>query len=265
MRNKDKKYYFRTTKENFEKIPGMPIGYWASDNLLEDFEKGIKTSELVEPKVGLQTGDNNLFLRQWYEVREKEISYNTETIDETKDNGYKWYPYNKGGERRQWYGNYDYVVNWENNGNEIRNFKDGNGKLRSRPQNTEYYFKEAITWSLITSGGFSIRYRESGSIHDVSGMSAFSEDKLRLKYILSIMGTKISNFVFNMLNPTVNLQVGDFNNFPVIENEQIKPKVLSIVDKCIKISKYDWNTFETAWDFKVSPLVNFERYIELLI
>jgi len=93
-------------------------------------------------------------------------------------------------------------------------------------------------------------------------MSAFSENKLRLKYILGIMGTKISNFIFNMLNPTVNLQVGDFNNFPVIENEQIKPKVISIVDDCIKISKYDWNTFETAWDFKVSPLVNIERYVE---
>lgn len=253
---------FQINQKNFEKIPGMPIGYWASDNLLEDFEKGIKTSELVEPKVGLQTGDNNLFLRQWYEVEEEKISYNTKSITETENNEYKWYPYNKGGERRQWYGNYDYVVNWENNGNEIRNFKDSNGKLRSRPQNTEYYFKEAITWSLITSGGFSIRYRESGSIHDVSGMSAFSEDKLRLKYILGIMGTKISNFVFNMLNPTVNLQAGDFNNFPVIENKQIKPKVISIVDDCIKISKYDWNTFETAWDFKVSPLVNFERYVE---
>lgn len=262
IENKDKKYYFRTTKENFEKIPGMPIGYWASESLLKDFEKGIKTSELIEPKQGLATADNDRFLRQWYEVEEKKISYNTKSINETENNEYKWYLYNKGGERRQWYGNYDYVVNWGNNGNEIRNFKDGNGKLRSRPQNTNYYFKEAITWSLITSGGFSIRYRESGSIHDVSGMSAFSEDKLRLKYILGIMGTKISNFVFNMLNPTVNLQVGDFNNFPVIENEQIKPKVISIVDDCIKISKYDWNTFETAWDFKVSPLVNFERYVE---
>ena len=262
VENKDKKYYFRKAKENFEKILGIPIGYWASENLLEDFEKGIKTSELIEPKQGLATADNDRFLRQWYEVEEEKISYNTKSITETENNEYKWYPYNKGGERRQWYGNYDYVVNWENNGNEIRNFKDSNGKLRSRPQNTEYYFKEAITWPLITSGGFSIRYRESGSIHDVSGMSAFSENKLRLKYILGIMGTKISNFIFNMLNPTVNLQVGDFNNFPVIENEQIKPKVISIVDDCIKISKYDWNTFETAWDFKVSPLINFERYVE---
>jgi len=253
---------FQVNQKNFEKIPRMPIVYWASENLLEDFEKGIKTSELIEPKQGLATADNNRFLRQWYEVEEEKINYNIKSIEETESNEYKWYPYNKGGERRQWYGNYDYIVNWENNGNEIRNFKDSNGKLRSVVRNPNYYFKEAITWPLITSGGFSIRYRESGSIHDVSGMSAFSENELRLKYILGIMGTKISNFIFNMLNPTVNLQVGDFNNFPVIENEQIKPKVISIVDDCIKISKYDWNTFETAWDFKVSPLVNFERYVE---
>lgn len=253
---------FQINQKNFEKIPGMPIGYWTSENLLKDFEKGIKTSELIEPKQGLATADNDRFLRQWYEVEEKKISYNTKSITETENNEYKWYPYNKGGERRQWYGNYDYVVNWENNGNEIRNFKDSNGKLRSRPQNTEYYFKEAITWSLITSGGFSIRYRESGSIHDVTGMEAFSKDSLRLKFILGLMSTKISNYIFNILNSTMALQVGDFNNFPVIENEQIKPKVISIVDDCIKISKYDWNTFETAWDFKASPLVNIERYVE---
>ena len=225
VENKDKKYYFRKAKENFEKIPGMPVGYWVSKNMLEDFEKGIKTSELVEPKVGLQTGDNNFFLRQWY-------------------------------------GNYDYVVNWENNGNEIRNFKDSNGKLRSRPQNTEYYFKGAVTWSDITSGNFAIRYREKGSIHDVVGMSVFSEKIDRLKYILGLSGTKISNSIFRLLNPTIHLPIGTFSNFPVIENEQIKPKVISIVDDCIKISKYDWNTFETAWDFKVSPLINFERYVE---
>jgi len=262
LENKNCGYFYETNEKNFEKIPGMPIGYWASENLLEDFEKGIKTSELIEPKQGLATADNDRFLRQWYEVEEEKISYNTKSITETENNEYKWYPYNKGGERRQWYGNYDYVVNWEDNGNEIRNFKDGKGKLRSRPQNTNYYFKEAITWSLITSGGFSIRYRESGSIHDVTGMEAFSEDSLRLKFILGLMSTKISNYIFNILNSTMALQVGDFNNFPVIENKQIKPKVISIVDSCIKISKYDWNTFETAWDFKVSPLVNFERYVE---
>ena len=262
LKNKECGYFYEASKENFGKIPGMPIGYWASENLLKDFEKGIKTGDLIEPRQGLATADNDRFLRQWYEVIENRISYKTKSTEESMDNGYKWYLYNKGGERRQWYGNYDYVANWENDGSEIRNFKDNKGKLRSRPQNTSYYFKEAVTWSLITSGGFSIRYREKGGIHDVSGMSAFTEDNRKLKYILGLMGTKISDYVFKMFNPTVNLQVGDFNNFPVIENEHIKPKVISIVDECIKISKYDWNTFETSWDFAVSPLVNIERYIE---
>lgn len=262
LENKNCGYFYEANEKNFEKIPGMPIGYWAIENLLEDFEKGIKASELIEPKQGLATADNDRFLRQWYEVEEEKISYNTKSITETENNEYKWYPCNKGGERRQWYGNYDYVVNWENNGNEIRNFKDSNGKLRSRPQNTNYYFKEAVTWSKITSGGFSIRFREEGSIHETAGMSVFSGDNKRLKYILGIISTKLSNYIFNIFNPTINLNTGDFELFPVIENEQIKPKVISIVDDCVKISKYDWNTFETAWDFKVSPLVNFERYVE---
>jgi len=262
LENKNCGYFYEANEKNFEKIPGMPIGYWASESLLKDFEKGIKTSELIEPKQGLATADNDRFLRQWYEVEEEKISYNTKSIEETENGKYKWCPCNKGGERRQWYGNYDYVVNWENNGNEIRNFKDSKGKLRSRPQNTNYYFKEAITWSKVTSGGFSIRYREKGSIHETAGMSVFSSDNKRLKYILGIISTKLSNYIFNIFNPTINLNTGDFELFPVIENEQIKPKVLSIVDDCIKISKYDWNTFETAWDFKVSPLVNFERYME---
>lgn len=262
IENKDKKYYFRTAKENFEKIPGIPIGYWVSESLLKDFEKGIKVLDLTEPKVGLQTGSNDLFLRQWYEVEEEKISYNSESITETENNEYKWYPYNKGGERRQWYGNYDYVVNWENNGDKIKNFKNDEGRIRSSVKNTKYYFREAITYSDITSGRFAIRYRKKGSIHDVKGMSAFSTDNIKLKYILGIMGTKISDYVFKILNPTISLQIGNFSDFPVIENEQIKPKVISIVDDCIKISKYDWNTFETAWDFKVSPLANIERYVE---
>lgn len=256
---------FQINQKNFEKIPGIPIGYWASENLLKDFEKGIRTSELVEPRQGLATTDNDRFLRQWYEVEGGKINYNTKSINHTENNKFKWYPCNKGGARRQWSGNYDYVVNWENNGSEIKkNILYKYPYLKTPDfvaKNTNYYFKKAITWSDITSGGFAIRYREEGSIHDVTGMSAFSDSTFKLKYILGLLSTKISDYIFKILNPTIHLQIGNFSNFPVIENEQIKPKVLSIVDDCIKISKYDWNTFETAWDFKVSPLVNFERYI----
>ena len=256
IENKDKKYYFRTTKENFEKIPGMPIGYWVSENIVNNFKNGKKIGEILETKKGTSTSDNDRFLRQWYEVSKNTISYNTKSIEETITNEYKWYPYNKGGSRRQWFGNEDYLINWENNGYEIRNFE------KAVVRNPKYYFKESITWSDITTGNFSIRYKKIGNIHDATGPAAFNNDIYILKYILGIVGTKISDMIFKILNPTIHTTIGDFNNFPVIENEQIKPKVISIVDDCIKISKYDWNTFETAWDFKVSPLVNFERYIE---
>lgn len=254
-------YYPQLPQDQFDKIPGSPIAYWASEKLLEAFSNGTKMSDVAEPKVGLQTGDNEKYIRLWWEVDNEKIKYDNETLEDTIDNGYKWYPYNKGGARRQWFGNYDYVVNWENDGEEIRNFKDERGKLRSRPQNIEYYFKEAITWSLITSGGFSIRYREKGSLFDVSGMSAFFENSQDIKYILGIISSKLSDYVFKMLNPTVSLQVGDFKNFPVIEDEKIKNEIIPIVDECIAISKYDWNTFETAWDFTANPLVNIGKYI----
>lgn len=154
-------------------------------------------------------------------------------------------------------------MNWEDNGYEIKNFIDDNGKVRSRPQNTDYYFKESITWGLITSGGFSIRFRESGSIHDVSGMSAFSANHNKLIYLLSLMGTKVANYIFKILNPTINLQVGDFKNFPVLE--PMKSDVDKIVEKgeeLIGLSKWDWNTKETAWDFETDQLAIEKKLIE---
>lgn len=249
---KDERYN-TISQDDFEKIPGKPIAYWANPNLIEAFEKGKPMNSIVEPKQGLATADNNRFLRLWHEVNYNKINFQCKSIEDSLNSKAKWFPYNKGGPRRQWYGNYDYIVNWENDGFEIRNFKDASGKLRSRPQNTDYYFKEAITWSLITSGGFSIRYREAGSIHDVAGMSAFSNNHNKLMYLLGLMSTKISNYVFKILNPTINLQVGDFNNFPVLSTDS-KP-IINIVEKSIDISKQDWNSFETSWDFKKHPLL----------
>jgi hypothetical protein len=182
--NREVNYRFTVKSDSFINIPGKPIAYWANPNLIEAFEKGKPMNSIVEPKQGLATADNNRFLRLWHEVNYNKINFQCKSIEDSLNSKAKWFPYNKGGPRRQWYGNYDYIVNWENDGFEIRNFKDASGKLRSRPQNTDYYFKEAITWSLITSGGFSIRYREAGSIHDVAGMSAFSNNHNKLMYLL---------------------------------------------------------------------------------
>ena len=248
-------FYPHIPQDQFEKIPGSPIAYWASEKLKEAFATGKKMSDVAEPRAGLTTGDNDRFVRLWWEVDNEKIKYDNETLEETIDNGYKWYPYNKGGARRQWFGNYDYVLNFNEEAQLILS-KQGN-KLASKLQ----YFKEAITWSNIISAGFSIRYREKGSVFDISGMSAFFENGQDIKYILGIISSKLSDYVFKILNPTVNLQVGDFKNFPVIEDEDVKREVLPVVEECLAISKYDWNTFETAWDFTANPLADISQYI----
>ena len=126
------------------------VAYWVSEKFIANFEKGKLLGTLADSKQGLATADNNRFLREWYEVQLSKIKFDAKDIEEAAQSGYKWFPYNKGGEFRKWYGNNDYIVNWENNGFEIRNFKDDKGKLRSRPQNTDFYFRESASWSLVT-------------------------------------------------------------------------------------------------------------------
>lgn len=255
IENPDCGYFYETSENNFEKIPGMPIAYWASDGIISAFDNGTLIEEVLDVRQGLATADNNRFLRLWYEVVDNKCKFNSKNAEDLIESKKKWVPYNKGGQRRQWYGNYDYLVNWEKNGYEIKNFKDNRGNIRSRPQNIGYYFKEAITWGLITSGGFSIRYRTPGGIHDVSGMSAFYNGNIDIKYILGLLSTPIADYVFKMLNPTINLQVGDFKNFPAIIDKEERDRVINIANKCINLSKLDWDMHETSWNFKGSPLL----------
>ncbi|MSB67229.1 BREX-1 system adenine-specific DNA-methyltransferase PglX, partial [Leuconostoc lactis] len=255
IKNPDAGYLYRTNQANFEKIPGSPIAYWASNALLHDFEVGVRMDELVDPRQGLATADNNRFLRQWYEIDIQNISFNSKSIAESIVSNKKWFPYNKGGAYRKWYGNYDYVVNWENDGAEIRNFKGPNGKIRSRPQNTDYYFREAITWSDVNSGKFSLRYREYGSIHDVKGMSAFETGDLNLFYLLGLLNSPLGNYIFGLLNPTISLQIGNFQSFPVLKlpNDTL---VSHTSHQSVDLAKEDWDAFETSWDFDCHPLLS---------
>ena len=253
IHDKSVDYLYQTNQKNLIKIPGLPISFWVSKNLIHDFVIGKRMNEVVEPKVGLQTGDNNRFLREWWEVDINKIKFNSQSVQDALESKKKWFPYNKGGSFRRWYGNYDYVVNWENDGQEIKNFVDDKGKVRSRPQNTDYYFKEAITWPLITSGGLSVRYREYGSIHDVSGMSAFSNNRSSILYILGLLNTPVGNNILKILNPTINSQVGDFQHIPIIfkDNETVG----EITEKNINLEKKDWNLQEEKWNFKKSFLI----------
>ena len=244
---------FQAKQKDFEKIPGSPIAYWVSDKIREIFEKNQNLGEVGEAKQGLATADNNRFLRLWNEVNYTKIGYNMSNSQEALESKKKWFPYNKGGEFRKWYGNQEYLVNWENDGYEIKNFYDEKGKLRSRPQNTEYYFKESISWTDITSSGNSFRYYPKGFLYDVTGMSYFINES-KQKNLLGVLNNKLIYTITKILNPTLHLQIGDLVKVPyfIIKNEKFN----NLVQENIDISKEEWDSRETSWDFEKLSLID---------
>lgn len=248
------KIKFETVQSNFNKIPGKPFAYWISDNMLKVFTVGKSLGSVIPIKQGIATADNDAFLRQWFEVDLFKEKLDSKNVDEAKNSRVKWFPYNKGGAFRKWYGNNDYIVNWENDGYEIKNFKDKNGKLRSRPQNLDYCFKKSITWSLISSGSIAFRAKPYGHIFDIAGMSCFPNSN-EYGYILGLNNTKIVNVMMKFIAPTLNYQVGDIAKIPIIYNDNKKEKINDFVNQNIEFSKSDWDSFETSWDFKKHPLI----------
>ena len=248
----NKANYFQAKQKDFEKIPGSPIAYWVSDKIREIFEKNQKLGEIADLKNGFTTGNNDLFLRLWNEVSFIKIGYNMKNSQEALESKKKWFPYNKGGNFKKWYGNQEYLVNWENDGYEIKNFYDEKGKLRSRPQNTEYYFKESISWGLITSGGSSFRYFPKGFIFDISAVTYFIEKKER--EILGVLNSKYFLELSQIINPTINFSNGVFALLPALftENEKFN----KLVQENIDISKEEWDSRETSWDFEKISLID---------
>lgn len=249
--------FFKESK-TFDSILEKPIAYWVSDNLINAFIKSTPIGEIAEPKAGLSTGDNFRFQKEWFEVEFSQIGFNYENISQTMDGLHKWFPCNSGGAFRKWYGNNEVVVNWENNGTEIRNFKSESGKLKSRPQNTQFFFKEGLTWTKISTGKFAVRYKESGFIFDDTGRSAFTEDLQLNKIIIGLFCSKIAFEVLKILNPTMSFTNGDIYRIPFL-NDKIKAyseEILKFVDDNIYISKKEWDSFETSWNFVRHPFLN---------
>jgi hypothetical protein len=244
-------WFYRAKQDDFKKIPGSPIAYWVSDKVRDIFSNSPALGGVADAAVGLQTGDNDRFLRLWHEVKLNGIGFGMENREQAQQSGMKWFPYNKGGQFRKWYGNQEFVVNWQNDGEEIRGFVDDKGKQRSRPQNTEYYFKSSVSWSDVTSSDISFRFFPKGFIYDVKGQSAFIDNEdLRLN-ILTYCNNKFISFLSKIINPSLSFQVGNFNQLPFAENiPNIDIKFL------INQSKTDWNTYETSWDFQNNPLIN---------
>ena len=234
---------FSTIQTNFNKISGNPIAYWVTDDLYESFTNGIKLQTIADVKVGLQTGDNNKFLKYWHEINISDFNINNNV-----NKSYKWFPYNKGGDYRKWYGNQEYVVNWKDEGYEIKNFKG------SVVRNPSYYFKKSITWSRISSSYFGVRFSPQGFIFDVNGPSLFIPEKYYL-YIGGLLCSKLSTILLSILNPTISFQAGNINTLPIIFDDSKLDLINNIVKENILLCKNDWDDYETSWNFKFHPLI----------
>ncbi|MDG1751648.1 MAG: BREX-1 system adenine-specific DNA-methyltransferase PglX, partial [Thalassotalea sp.] len=255
IQNKDCNWFFYAQQNNFKKMPGSPIAYWISENMQNAFDTDAVLGGISEGAVGLQTGDNNRFLRLWHEVQFDNIGLNYDNREQTKESHCKWFPYNKGGSYRKWYGNQEHVVNWALDGKEVIEFQKYLNSIKPASSkmgianNSQYYFRPSVSWSFISSSYFGVRVYPKGFIFDVSGSSVFSsEDEMN-----SIAGFLCSNLAPNMmknLNPTLNFQVGNVIQLPYlsIKNDSVQ--------ELIDLSRDDWNSFETSWDFRRNPLMN---------
>ena len=255
LSHNDKNMYL-IKQNNFDKIPGSPIAYWVDDNLIDCFNN-TKLESIGDIKVGLQTGENNRFLRYWFEVNYYKIGFSSKSCEDSKNSNLKWFPYNKGGDYRKWYGNQEFVVNWENDGYEIRNIKGPNGRIRSRAQNTQFYFNESLSWSKISSGNIAFRYYPTGFIFDVAGCSVFLNNNLN--YIFGFLNSKVSGSILDLISPTLNYEVGHISSLPIIIDESKKEKIESIVLDNLEICKNDWDENEHSWNFKKHPLMKFNE------
>lgn len=237
---------FSARQDNFEKIPGAPVAYWVSEAVLKTFINS-KMNTLASVNNGFTTGNNDLFLRLWYEVRFENIKFGNESVDALYSVSEKWFPYNKGGDYRKWYGNDEYLINYGCNGEEIKKY----GHLVARSM--KYQFRESVTWNKITSSTTGFRYKPTGTMFDVGGLSLFPNDFEFLNYFLAFCNSVVAKIILEIISPTLNCETGHVGALPIkIQREQ---ETTNITNECIESSRTDWDSFETSWDFKKHPLI----------
>ncbi len=244
---------FISSMDKYERIAGHPIAYWITNNELEAFEKGDALKDVATPRVGIITGNNERFIKTWWEIPDNEISCNTESYEECLGKNTKWYPYNKGGAARDWYGNRELVVSFKNGGEEIKKHGDSTGAFYFLGAQ-DVFFHEGITWSGLTIGRNTFRYSPKGTLFDSNkGPMAFPGGSELIYYLLGLFNTKVIQRFLGILNPTVSLQAGDFEKIPILFGR--KQEVLEISKNCVEMSMVDYDSSETSMDFKKHPLV----------
>lgn len=245
---KQKKDLFVARQKNFLKVADYIYAYWVSNTVFNILKNAQVLNKVAEAKKGLTTGDNDRFVRIWFEVNTDEISY-------CKEQNRKWFFMTKGGEFRKWFGNNYYILNWKNDGQELKNFKDSEGKLRSVLRNTQYYFKDCISWNDTGSNDLAFRYQEENFIPNASGPCVYA-NKTNLLYLMGMFNSKISRILMEVLAPGIKFEVGQIAKYPVIINGDMYDKVCEIVSINISLSKLEWNSYETSSDFSCHPLIS---------
>ena len=256
IQNRDCGWFFETTQDEFKKIPGSPVAYWVSERIREVFEEGELFGNWASPRQGMATSDNNRFLRLWNEVDRSNTGVGFQSQEEASSSGVKWIPYNKGGEFRKWFGNNQYLVNWEDNGKEIIEYATALYESPTRTiKNIPYYYRQCITWSFVSSAYFGVRYSDCGFIFDVGGSSAFPQTD-RIGIATGFLCSNLAHYFLKIINPTLNFQSGNVARLPIVpEVFTNASSVESVVRALVSIGRTDWDAYERSWDFQSLPLL----------
>ncbi|MFQ6759451.1 MAG: BREX-1 system adenine-specific DNA-methyltransferase PglX [Deltaproteobacteria bacterium] len=260
INNPECDWFFRASAANYKKIPGCPISYDMPEKLIEQYEKDDLLRNYVDAKSGQNTGDNSRFVKFWFEPSFSNVGFGAEALEETECDTPKWYPYNKGGEFRKWYGNFDNVVNWANNGREIKEYaviRNNGGHWSRYIQNLDYMLREGITWTFISSSYFGARYTPAGHLFDYAGCSAFPKNGNLKKYI-GYFCSGVAQYILKFMNPTLNLQPGNVSTLPEPVIHDLR-ELEEDVDALIALSKKSWDSMERSWDFLRNSLI--EKYL----
>ena len=250
----------RVSSEKYFTVPGSPITYWLSDETFELFRYSNKLVDIFKPKVGLNTTDNGQFLRLWHEVSQSKAGYGYSDSEEAKNSGFKWFPYNKGGSYRRWYGNFDYFLNWGNDGYDIKSAiaNDPAKQAGGRVVNEDCYFRSSLSWSLAGAKIFSVRFSPKGAVFDVGGSSIFpDEDKAMC--LSAYLCSSVSNYFMAAMNPTFNFQAGNVAALPILPEALSSIEAASKARGLIEAHKSDWDAYETSWDFTTLPLLSLDH------
>ena len=253
-------FYYEQNADDFSKIPGSPVAYWLSDTMFDIFKNSKTLSDVAKPRQGLATSDNDRFLKLWHEIDFSKIGFGITSIDDDRKFEYKWFPCTKGGSFRRWYGNNDYIVNWENDGEEIKAYAAKLYRNYTRTiKNIPFYFRKGLTWSTISSGLFSLRYVPEGFVFETKGAMCYVDDKY-LYSVLALYNTKVMQQFLAVVSPTLDYHEGPLGRTPILleDNSEID----EITKNCITISKNEWDSFENSWDYNVHPLIELRTETE---